>query len=246
MLWRPLLDHSVTLTGAGTATPRVPAGTARKETALTDNSGVTVPEGRNLVIPTDADYAVMTYAELQGMEMMRVTGLTLMSKELLLGVPHIITRVTYWMPKKDQKGMVSVEATVADVETLEKAIRRGWVPNCEAVDQLRVDPNERVVYNDGGTGIRRQITVILDQLKLIDVGDEKNPLPDRFDRPWPDWNEFAETRYQSMEIGQVPSFSRYTAGDGTEKPFLLQVPRGLYVSAYANEYSDDAETFYLR
>jgi hypothetical protein len=213
---------------------------------LTTNTEMTVPEGRNLVIPTDADYAIMTYAELQGMEMMRVTGLTLLSKELLMGVPHIITRVTYWQPKKDQKGMVSVEATVADFPVLKRAIERGWVPNTESVDQLKLDPEERVVYNDGGTGIRRQITVILEQLKLIDVGDNKNPLPERFDRPWPEWEEFAETRYQSAEIGQVPSFSRYTAADGTEKPFLLQVPRGLYVSSYENEYTDEGTTFYLR
>jgi hypothetical protein len=214
-------------------------------TALTTNE-VAIPAGRDLVIPNDADYAVMSYDELMGMDSLRIQGLTLISKEEMLGIPHIITRVTYWTPKKDQKGMVSVEATVGGIPHLERAIQRGWVPNVERIEQLRLDPNERVVYNDGGTGIRRQLTMMLESLKLIDVGDNDNQSPERFDRPWPEWTEFAETRYQSKDTGDVPSFSRHTDANGTERALIIRCDRGLYLSAYSNEYTDEGETFYLR
>lgn len=214
-------------------------------TALTTNE-VAIPAGRNLVIPTDAEYAVMSYDELMEMESLRIQGLTLISKEEMLGVPHIITRVTYWMPKKDQKGMVSVEATIGGIPHLERAIQRRWIPNVENADQLRIDPNERVVYNDGGTGIRRQITMMLESLKLLDVGDNDNQTPERFDRPWTEWENFAEHRYQSKEIGTVPSFSRHTGADGVERALIIRCDRGLYLSAYSNEYTDEGETFYLR
>lgn len=205
----------------------------------------TTREGRDLVIPTDADYAVMSYADLQQMQAFRVTGFSLVSKDELLGVPHIITRVTYWLPKKDQLGMVSLEATVADAETLERAIQRRWVPNVENLSQLRIEPNERVVYNDGGTGIRRQVTKFFHHYGAIDVGRADVAEDLRYDTPWTEWESYSETRRQSAEVPAVPSVTRLKTPDG-ERPMLLAVDRGLSVSKYSNEYADEAETYYLR
>lgn len=211
------------------------------------SDAVAVREGRDLVIPTDQDYAVMSYEELAAMDTIRLTGLSLVSKEELLGVPHIITRTTYWMPKKDQKGMVSVEATVASADYLKYAITRGWIPNIETPDDLRILPSERIVYNDGGTGIRRQLTGLAHDAGAIDVGHEDMDNLLRFDIPWPEWDSFMDSRYQSQEVGMVPTVFRYPhpTEEGSYRPFLAKVDRGLRVSRYSNEHADDVETFYL-
>lgn len=198
-------------------------------------------EGRDLVLPGDQEYAMMSYDELMAMESFRVAGLSLLSKEELLGVPHIITKVTYWMPKAEQLGMVSCEATLASPEYLKKAIERGWIPNISTPDQMKLEPSERVVYNDGGTGIRRQLTALFHNQEVIDVGHEDVEDDSRFDVAWPEWVSFSETRRQSAEVGDVPCVSRIG-----KRPLILRADRGLSVSEYSNAYTDNGTTFYLR
>lgn len=214
-------------------------------------SDVTIrEEGRDLVMPTDNDYAMMSYEDLEAMETIRVSGFTIVSKEELLGVPHIATKVTYWHPLEGRFGFVSVEATVASAPVLKRAISRGWVPNVAADDQFRLEPSERIVYNDGGTGIRRQLTELFHGVGVIDVGHEDINDGSRFDTPWPDWEAFTDTRRQSAEIGEVPCVWRIPTDDkrweGGYKPFVLKADRGLSVSEYSNAYTDDGRTFYLR
>jgi hypothetical protein len=209
------------------------------------NSDVAVREGRNLVIPSDEDYAMMSYDELAAMEGFRVSGLSLLSKDTLLGVPHIITKVTYWRVLEGRIGHVSVEATLASADAMARAIRRGWVPGISNVDDMVLDPNERVVYNDGGTGIRRQLTALFHAKKAVDVGREDVADDSRYDTPWPEWVSFLDARVQSREVGEVPVVYRIPDGDGY-RPLILHVDRGLNVSKYANEYTDDGETYYLQ
>lgn len=217
---------------------------------MSDKDVTAREEGRNVVRPEDADYSMMSYDELMGMETFRIEGLTLCSKEDLLGVPHIITKATYWMPKAEQNGMVSIEATVASPQFLERAINRRWCPNIERIDQLLIDPNERIVYNDGGTGVRRQITMLAHNYGAIDVGNEDEQTDARFDAPWPEWENFIDSRYQNKTITAVPCVWRIpnNPSDVEEgfRKMALRVDRGLYVSKYDNEYADDATTFYLR
>lgn len=198
-------------------------------------------EGRDLVLPNDADYAMMSYDQLMGMETFRVFGLSLLSKEELLGVPHVITKVTYWTPNKDQLGMVSCEATVASEHYLAKAIDRGWVPNVSAPDQFKLEPNERVVYNDGGTGVRRQLTALFHANEVINVGRDDVADDSRFDVAWPEWVSFSEWRRQSAEAGNVPCVTRIGA-----RPLILRADRGLSLSEYTNDYTDKGKTYYLR
>lgn len=206
-------------------------------------------EGRDLVLPDDTDYAMMSYDELNAMETIRVSGFTIVSKDELLGVPHIATKVTYWQPLEGRFGFVSVEATIASPDVLTRAIRRGWVPNVSTPDDFILEPSERVVYNDGGTGIRRQLTELFHGVNVIDVGKPDVEDGTRFDTPWPEWESFTETRVQSAEIGEVPCVSKIPTTDekwkGGYKPFILRVDRGLSVSEYANAYTDDGRTFYL-
>lgn len=213
-------------------------------------SDVAVPEGRNLVFPDDNDYAVMSYDELMGMETFRVSGFTILSKDELIGVPHIITKVTYWQPLAGRIGHATCEATLASPEYLSRAIGRGWIPNVSNVSDLRIEPNERIVYNDGSTGIRRQLTQLFHHRGAIDVGHEDVQDDSRFDTPWPDWESFTETRRQSAAAGDVPCVSKVLVSTSADreavyKPLILRADRGLRVSEYANEFTDDGRTFYL-
>jgi hypothetical protein len=207
------------------------------------------------VVPADDSgdvdqYSELSYSELLGLESYRVTGFALLDKRELLGVPHIITRVTYWRPNKNkdgslQLGMVSVEAILGDIDTLLMAINRRWVPNVDDMTQLKLQPNERIVYNDGSTGIRRQLTQLFHKIKLINVGSmtaEEEKSGAAFDRAWPDWESFSQFRRQSEEVGDVPSIGL----DHRGRPLVIRADRGLSVSEYSNSYTDEGETFYLR
>lgn len=184
-----------------------------------------------------------TWEELQAYanQSFSVVGFTPIDKAELIGVPHVVTAVTFWTPKKDQLGMVSCEATVAGRDVVETAIRRHWVPGVESIDDLRMSPSERIVYNDGGTGLRRQVVMLLHANGFINVGHEDNETDSRFDTPWPEWTSFTQSRHQG-DLGPVPHIS--TMHDGTS-PFLLNCMRGLRVSTYTNEYTDEGMTYYF-
>lgn len=200
-----------------------------------------------------ADVALMSSEELQRLESLVITGLNLIDDKMqLIGIPHRITAVTYWLPPGNQIGMVSLEATVGSKEELEKALERSWIPGKSSLGELPVDPEERIVYNDGSTGIRRQITAMLSSLKdsegkfaFMDVGEIKQDSD--YDKPWTEWGQggFRQWRSQGADKNGdpilVPSFTSWPDG----KPLVIGCRHGLRVSEYDNEYAQGARTFYL-
>lgn len=157
-------------------------------------------------------------------------GFRLVQKEQLIGVPHVIVGVTYRPGYVQQNGQesdyVSLEAVVADKDTLESNPVKHMLP-----DSLEVFGNEPVVYNDGGTGIRRYLTELFHNVGIIDVGKVKgdeNP----FDRPHQQWDSGAE---------------RATTGivaDHDGVPFRFIAFRGLRKSDYESPYGP-ATTYYF-
>lgn len=206
----------------------------------------------NVFVP---DVASASYADLTGIvdSVITIDGVSLIGKEHLIGVPHVITCITFQkIPPvaKDgtqKNGFVSVEATIAGERELARAVARGRViANGLAVtdvESLLIDPDERIVYNDGSTGVRRQLVKILDAIGLIRVDGTTDR---RFDRSWLEWEEAGEQwREQGTDDNDVamvvPSFTHRADG----RPLLINVPRGLYVSAYTNDHGE-SETFYLK
>lgn len=120
-------------------------------------------------------------------------------KFTLIGVPMVITRVTY-RPKegKTERGFVSCEAVIADTAHIQQAIRRGWIPGVETMEEFRFLPEELVIFNDGGTGVRRQITMMLQSAGLLDIGDFEDGDWSAFDRDWSEWNSFATSTRQKL------------------------------------------------
>jgi hypothetical protein len=91
---------------------------------------------------------------------------------------------------------------------------------------LSVFPNQAVVYNDGGTGIRRQLTALFEQAGIIETGGDA-------DRPMSQWKSGAD--YAAAGIQVLP----------TGEKFRYVALNGLRVSRYDNEYGTDLETWYL-
>lgn len=178
------------------------------------------------------------------------TALDITEKSLLQGVPHIITKLTWQSVRIDsdsdaQRGFVSVEATVGDEDALGKAIKRlRVVSGTEAkrdgdkirtLDEFALDANERIVYNDGSTGIRRQLVEWLNVNGIISIGDVHANDIESFgktaaDVPWSYWAMTPPTTLLSEDDGALPVLviDRFANGE----PLLIEIRKGLHPSRY--------------
>jgi hypothetical protein len=164
---------------------------------------------------------------------------TLEEKVRLLGVPFAILRVTYQSNfEKSERGYVTLEGAIAPQRYLDEAKR--WMPPANVSTVYR--PGEIVKINDGSTGIRRQITSILHEAGLIDVGAlDKDDPRGTFDRPWTEWNAFAQSSKQNGPNGTKVDVPDITTGP-SGAPLSILVYHGLRVSV---EPTYQAEVYYL-
>lgn len=158
----------------------------------------------------------------------------------LIGVPFIITRVVFreGVQRKGAKwrdDFVSCEAVVAPENILTDKAKRGKLINPAtgervAVDELPVEPDEHIIFNDGSTGIYRQIMMYLSQKGLI-------ILPDKL----PEMGGKGESRYDLPRSEWAEGSQNGTNGI----PVRLYAPRGLRYSEYQNDYTEDGKTRYI-
>lgn len=206
----------------------------------------------------DVDFNSMSYSEIQmlmsdgGLEAYVPAGATVIGKEFLLGVPLFITAVTFQMPsavtpkKPVAADFISCEATIASAAKLDMQIRLGRVLDGNGVavteiGQLPFEPDERVVINDGGTGMRRDIVNILNRAGIIHVGNPKIPAEmNPLDAAWTLWESPSRQMKELKEGVSVPHITLNHKGN----PLLIDVRRGLRVSEYEWE-GDMARTYYL-
>lgn len=208
---------------------------------MTSSSEIVVRENGEITpaVTPDADLMNISYAELNNSDLYKIPGWDLVdNKDQLLGVPFIIVGVTFQMPVADKarpggfRDYVSCRAVIGGPDDLKEALERHWIPN----DVLAFKPEERILFNDGSTGIRRDVVKILQAAELIDVGHEDDPR--RFDLPWTEWNSFSQSAMQGENI--VPEFLTNHRGN----LFTIKARRGLRRSDYTNEYGDST-TYYL-
>jgi len=163
----------------------------------------------------------------------------------LVGMPFVITGVQFRpgvMRDKKQQAYVSCEAVVSDkldlriINTRREGSR---LTRIQDLEQLAFGPNSHVVFNDGSTGVYRQIVQYLHAKQYITL---KEPVSEAgsygessFDSPPGDWTGFE----QGKPIETVGGFLTYQAN------ILLYCPRGLRLSLYENEYTQTGKTRYI-
>lgn len=174
------------------------------------------------------------------------------TKQAFVGVPFIITKVTFQLPDEemtkdnDVKDYVSLECQIAPQQFIEQNAQSNWIPNIANYDgwvqQYGYRADEWVVLNDGSKGIRRQIVAALQASGMIDIG----PLtgsPDDYDRPWDDWYRFDQREAHKLDgvLVDVPSFNVGSHGD----PLAMPVLRGLRKSKADDAPAAYSPTYYL-
>lgn len=173
-------------------------------------------------------------------------GFMLLKEEVtnsLEGVPFMIVGVTYrpGIPRPGAKGedptptaYVSIEARIGPRDLLTR----------KRVDlnSLPFDPDDHIVFNDGSTGVRRQITKTLAAMGWIKLSGERIIDSGKmgecsYDQPPTEWADvhFGEIRFDE------------TGGGIYQAPIRLKCPRGLRLSDYENEFTNgqQATTRYI-
>jgi hypothetical protein len=173
----------------------------------------------------------------------QVQGADLEKGGQLIGIPMCLVKAVFRQGNYLQNGVtgwyVSLETIIGPPEEITRAIRRGRIP--ENVD-ISVEPGERLVFNEGGTGVYRQIVEYLEAKGLV-----------RIDSPLPKTGKWGECRYDvlptewTLREDIAPEVLRI-GPDGTRTmdfDIRLLCPRGLRQSKYENEYTKEGVTRYL-
>ena len=169
-----------------------------------------------------------------------VFGADLEAGAQLIGVPMCLIMATFrlgdYADKNGVKGFyVSLDTIIGPQEEIARAIRRKRIPD----DVTPPEPGEHLVFNEGGTGVYRQIVSYLEETRLIKI---TSALPregaygeSRLDIPPSDWEVDDTAEFRKSDDGKLSlAFS-----------FRILCPRGLRSSEYANDYSKAAVTRYI-
>jgi hypothetical protein len=130
---------------------------------------------------------------------------------------------------KDLRELLGVPFVIRRLVWREGLSPSGYYVSCESVTAT----NEPIVFNDGSTGVYRQVVSFLEHKGLIGL------------KEGPEQGEAGKTRFDvPIEKWLPPSPGKEALmTDGLS--VRLVAPRGLRVSEYAFNGSNEAETFYL-
>lgn len=158
----------------------------------------------------------------------------------LIGIPFIITRLVFRDGVKYKDGgatktrnYVSVEIMTADEATY--ATRAKFMP-----DKPAFPPNTQLVFNDGSTGVCREMVAYCHEKGYINVG--------AVDKTGGAMGESPFDRYRT-EWAKPETVTEAASGKTPEVTVdvLFYCPRGLRVSEYENDFTSDdgAKTYYI-
>ena len=156
-------------------------------------------------------------------------GGDVVERSTLLGVPFMVTKVTFREGKGEfspgiRNDYISFEAVIPPENVLAQMRKRP--------DLGPYAPEEEIVFNDGTTGLYRQMVMWLHQNGYIKVDETQGELTDRgkrgtsaFDQPREIWEEGEEAASEGIEVAMFAQ-------------------RGLRVSRYEGP-NGPAETYYF-
>ena len=203
-----------------------------------------MPETTEIAEATEPEwtpYRGESYAELSKTAGIAPGG-DLVKGNSLVGVPFVITAMTFRIGDymsaitKVRGAYVTVECLTGDEKAFNRAIKRGRLTEEDNV----FDPEEEILFNEGGTGAYRQAVQVWEGLKWIELpeGPDGGPYGEsRLDTPLPEWN--------------ILNVAAVTAQFGPEgdpvysAPIRLVCPRGLRLSEYENDYTKEGRTRYF-
>jgi len=193
-------------------------------------------------------------------------GANIVPKLHMLGIPFIIAGVRFQdtmvtSVEGRNRDFVSLAAFVQTADIVQDAIDKGRVMKSAgrdaecytSIEDLPVRPEERIIINDGSTGVRRQIVGLLQRLQLIEVGDREDRLNGRkdiHDLAWDEWEnpflaeDYVPSSWTNAVGHKIPEFPSFIDG----RPFIVRADRGLTASVYPNELAPSgwATTYYVR
>jgi hypothetical protein len=172
----------------------------------------------------------------------KLSGGDLVKGDLLIGVPFVITFMTFRegdylnAGTKETGAYVTIECLTGDNKAFARALKRGRI-----TEDCPFDPEEEIIFNEGGTGAYRQALQVWESLGWVKLpeGPEGGAYGEsRFDTPIGKW-EFPEK-------GEWPQVRFDPQGTPVcSAPVRLSCPRGLRVSEYKNEYTQEGRTRYF-
>lgn len=165
----------------------------------------------------------------------------------LTGIPFALTSVTFRpgvLRDKIRQAYVSCEVRIAptlDLRLINTRREGSRLPRITDLDMLAFGPDSHVVFNDGSTGVYRQIVKYLHLKGYIEL---KSPVIENgvygessFDQPP---SGFADIKRGDVKF-DPDGFSVYTVALAP----MLYCPRGLRLSLYENNYTQTGKTRYI-
>lgn len=163
----------------------------------------------------------------------------------LVGVPFLITRVTFRpgvMRGKVRQAYVSCEVRVSprlDLTQVNSRRESSRLPRIADLDTLAFGPDTHVVFNDGSTGVYRQVVKYLaakQYVKLAEPVIETGAYGESsLDQPPGSWS----ATILGEPLLRDDGFKEYSAD------MRLLCPRGLRLSHYENDYTQTGKTRYI-
>lgn len=163
----------------------------------------------------------------------------------LVGVPFLITGVVFRagvLRDKERQAYVSCETRIApklDLRLINSRRESSRLAKVSDLDGLPFEPDSHVVFNDGSTGVYRQIVKYLAMKGYITLAE---PITEAgsygessFDQPPNRWTD----THAGETVRDTDGFVGYSA------PIRLYCPRGLRLSLYENDYTQTGKTRYI-
>ena len=193
-----------------------------------------------VITPEWTPYRGESYAELSQTAGVAPGG-DLVKGDSLIGVPFVITAMTFRIGDymsavtKVRGAYVTVECLTGDMQAFKRAVKRGRLIEEDDV----FDPEEEILFNEGGTGAYRQAVQVWEGLGWIKLpeGPDGGPYGEsRLDTPLSEWNVTSPAVDARFGPEGDPVYSA---------PVRLVCPRGLRASDYKNEYTQEGRTRYF-